>query len=158
MASRAATAKKPGAAAPAKAGAAPAKRAILARARAVCLGFPEATEKEAWQTPTFRVRTKMYAMFVDDHHGDGMVALWCKAPHGFQEAMVENDPERFFVPPYVGPSGWVGVRLDVPSVDWEEVAAILEDGYRMVAPDRLVALLDGAEPPPEAKPKRKRRG
>lgn len=87
-------------------------------------------------------------MFHDDHHGDGRLAIWCAAPDGAQALMVESEPERFFVPPYVGHRGWLGVRLDV-DVDWNEVAAIVEDAYRTVAPRKLVAMLDApsAEPP-----------
>jgi hypothetical protein len=111
----------------------------LDRLRKICLALPEATEKVAWSAPTFRVRGKMFAMFLDNHHGDGRVALWCKAPLGVQEILVGAAPKRFFVPPYVGHKGWIGVRLDV-EVDWDEIADILEDGYRMAAPKRLAAL------------------
>lgn len=114
---------------------------VLARLRAACLALPETAEKEAWQTPTFRVRGKMFAMFADDHHGDGRVAVWCKAPLGAQEALVESDPEHFFRPPYVGPSGWIGVRLD-RGLDWSEIADILREGWRVAAPKKLVAALD----------------
>ena len=113
----------------------------LVRVRTICLTLREATEKEAWGTPTFRVREKMFVMYVDDHHGDGRVALWCKAPPGTQELLVEADASRFFVPPYVGHKGWIGVRLDV-HVDWDEIADIVQDAYRMTAPKRLAALLD----------------
>ena len=118
-----------------------ARQEPLQRLRKICLVLPEATEKIAWGTPTFRVRDKMFAMYVDDHHGDGRVALWCKAPPGAQEVLVGADPERFFVPPYVGHKGWVGMRLDV-EVDWEEVADHLEESYRMAAPKRLIAVLE----------------
>ncbi|MEW6269121.1 MAG: MmcQ/YjbR family DNA-binding protein, partial [Thermodesulfobacteriota bacterium] len=90
---------------------------------------------------TFRVGGKMFAMFTDDHHGDGRVALWCKAPLGMQEILIDADPERFYKPPYVGPSGWVGVRLDV-AVDWREVRGLLVGAWRMTAPRKLVPLLD----------------
>ncbi|MXW24928.1 MAG: MmcQ/YjbR family DNA-binding protein, partial [Dehalococcoidia bacterium] len=80
----------------------------LERVRAVCLALPEAEEKEAWGMPTFRVRGKLFAHFANDHHGDGRVALWLKAAEGAQELLVEAAPERFFVPPYMGPRGWVG--------------------------------------------------
>lgn len=113
----------------------------LERLRAICLALPEATEKEAWGAPTFRVRDKMFAMFLDNHHGDDRVAIWCKAPPEVQGMLVSADARRFFVPPYVGHKGWVGVRLDL-DVDWDEVAGIVEDGYRMSAPKRLIALLD----------------
>src|SRR5918992_4283596 len=78
------------------------------RLRAICLGLPEAVEKEAWGDPTFRVRGKIFAM---EKRGDGRVSLWCKAPAGSQMVLVGADPERFFVPPYVGHKGWIGMRL-----------------------------------------------
>ena len=112
----------------------------LERLRKICLALPEATEKIAWGEPTFRVRDKMFGMFTNNHHGDGRVALWCKAPEGVQEILVSADPRRFFVPPYVGHKGWIGVRLDV-DVDWDEVADLVKDSYQMTAPKRLVALL-----------------
>jgi hypothetical protein len=117
------------------------RRDSLHRLRRICLALPEATEEEAWGTPTFRERDKMFAMYVDDHHGNGRVAMWCKAPHDVQGVLVEADPRRFFVPPYVGHKGWVGVRLDL-AVDWDEVADLVRDAYRMTAPKRLLAQLD----------------
>ena len=121
--------------------------AALAAVRRICLVLPEATEKLSHSSPTFFVR-RTFVMFHDDHHGDGRLAIWCAAPDGAQALMVESEPERFFVPPYVGHRGWLGVRLDV-DVDWDEVAAIVEDAYRTVAPRKLVAMLDApsAEPP-----------
>jgi len=98
--------------------------------RKICLALPDALEKEAWGEPTFRVRGKMFAMFTNNHHNDGRVAVWCKAPIGFQSMMVGEAPARFFVPPYVGVNGWVGVRLDL-DVDWKEVAGVVEQAYRM---------------------------
>lgn len=118
--------------------------AALEGARAICLALPEAEEKEAWGMPTFRVRGKLFAHFANDHHGDGRVALWLKAAEGAQELLVEAAPERFFVPPYMGPRGWVGVRVD-GEVDWEEVAALVEEAWRLIAPKRVVAALDAAE-------------
>jgi hypothetical protein len=107
----------------------------LSRVREICLALPEATEKQAWGAPTFRVRDKL------NHHGDGRLAIWCKAPPGAQDLLVESDPERFFVPPYVGHRGWVGVRLE-GKPDWDAIADLLEDGYRLTAPERLLAALD----------------
>jgi hypothetical protein len=80
-------------------------------------------------------------MFVDDHHGDGILGIWAPAFPGVQQELVETEPDRFFRPPYVGPSGWIGVRLD-RDVDWDEVDAILHDAYRKVAPKTLVKQLD----------------
>lgn len=108
------------------------------RLRALCLTLPEAAEKEAWGDPTFRVRDKIFAMV---KAGDGRVSIWCKAPTGVQEMLVGSDPARFFVPPYVGHNGWIGVRLDF-EVDWDELADLVEDSYRMTVPKRLARLLD----------------
>lgn len=110
----------------------------LNRLREVCLTLPEATEQEAWGDPTFRVRKKIFAMH---KRGDGRASLWCKMQPGVQDALVGSDPERFFVPPYVGHHGWLGVRLDVPT-DWDEVAELVEESYRLIAPKRLAAQLD----------------
>ncbi len=114
----------------------------LARLRKAALALPEAVEVEAWGEPTFRVRKKMFAMYAaaGNHHGDGRASVWMKAAPGNQELMVRANPERFFVPPYVGPSGWIGVYLD-RSPDWKEVAVLLEDAWRLVAPKRLAATL-----------------
>jgi hypothetical protein len=113
----------------------------LERLRTVCFALPEVTEKEAWGTPTFRVREKMFAMFADDHHGDGRIAVWCKAALGMQEILIDADAKRFFRPPYVGPSGWIGICLD-GKVDWQEVHALLADAWRMTAPKKLAAMLE----------------
>ena len=101
----------------------------IERLRKICLALPDATEKEAWGEPTFRVRGKMFVMYANNHHNDGRVAAWCKAPLGFQSMMVADAPKRFFVPPYVGGNGWVGLRLDL-DVDWKEVASVVEQAYR----------------------------
>lgn len=108
------------------------------RLREICLALPEAVEKETWGDPTYRVRDRIFAM---EKHGDGRISLWCKAPPGSQAVLVGADPARFFVPPYVGHKGWVGVRLD-RGPDWAEIAAIVRRSYRLVAPRRLAAALD----------------
>jgi len=115
----------------------------LARLRKVCLALPEAHEVEAWGAPTFRVRNKLFAMYAtaDNHHGAGRPAVWCKAAPGNQGLMVRANPDRFFVPPYVGPNGWIGIRLD-RSPDWKEVGELMRDSYRLVAPKRLIKVLD----------------
>jgi hypothetical protein len=107
------------------------------RLRAICLALPEAEEKEAWGDPTFRVRGKIFAM---EKRGDGRISLWCKAPPGSQMVLVGADPTRFFVPPYVGHKGWVGVRLD-SEPDWNEVEAQIRRSYRLIAPKRLGATI-----------------
>jgi hypothetical protein len=114
----------------------------LDRVRGLCLALPETTERLSHGAPTFFIRDKRtFVTFMDDHHGDGRLAIWCAAPPGVAPTLVAEEPGRFFVPPYVGGRGWLGVRLDV-DVDWAEVAGIVEDAYRLVAPRRLVAGLD----------------
>jgi predicted DNA-binding protein (MmcQ/YjbR family) len=108
------------------------------RLRAICLALPEAVEKEAWGDPTFRVREKIFAM---GKRGDGRISVWCKAPAGSQMVLVGADPQRFFVPPYVGHKGWIGMRLD-DGPDWGEVARVVRRSYRLIAPKRLAALVD----------------
>jgi predicted DNA-binding protein (MmcQ/YjbR family) len=109
----------------------------MKRLRAVCLALPETFEKEAWGECTFRVTGgSMFAMTDNNHHGSGHVAVWVKAPPIVQEILVNSDPKRFFVPPYMGRKGWVGVRLDYKP-DWDEVGGILKDGYLMSVPKRL---------------------
>ena len=113
----------------------------LAAVRHICLALPEATERLSHGSPTFFIRDKTtFVMYLDDHHGDGRLALWCAAPPGVQEQLVELEPVRFFRPPYVGHRGWLGVRLDIDP-DWDEIALICTDAYRQVAPKRLLAAL-----------------
>ena len=110
----------------------------LHRLRAICLALPEANESGGVGDPSFKVRDRIFAM---QHRVDGRMSMWCKAPPGAQEVLVGSDPARFFVPPYVGHHGWVGVWLD-REIDWEEVADLVQESYRMTAPKRLSALLD----------------
>jgi hypothetical protein len=111
---------------------------VLTRIRALCLALPETTERLSHGAPTFFVRGKRaFLMVMRNHHGDGRFALWCAAPPGMQQTLVDVDPERFFVPPYVGHRGWLGVRLD-RGLDWDELAGIAEDAYAEVAPPKLV--------------------
>jgi hypothetical protein len=112
----------------------------LSRLRALCLALPEVTEKLSHGEPTWFVR-RVFVMYADRHHDD-VLAFWCAAPPGAQEALVAEHPDRFFRPPYVGHRGWLGVRLDVGEPDWAEIAEIVTDAYRQVAPKKLVTLLD----------------
>jgi len=104
------------------------------RLRAICLGLPEAAEKETWDRATFRVRDKIFVILAER---DGRPAISFKAPAGSQTILVGADAERFFVPPYVGPKGWVGMYLD-DGPDWDEVSLLVERSYRMTAPKTLV--------------------
>jgi hypothetical protein len=121
----------------------------LKQIREICLGFPETTERPSHGAPTFFVRGKRaFLMVVTNHHGDGRFAVWCAAAPGMQAMLVEADPDRFFVPPYVGHRGWLGLRLD-RELDWDELAGIAEDAYAEVAPPKLV---DTARPPNDPMP------
>jgi hypothetical protein len=114
-----------------------AERSELSRLRRICLSLPETSERPSHGAPTFFIREKRaFVMFHDNHHDDARLAIWCAAPDGIQEALVDSQPDRFFRPPYVGHRGWIGVRLD-RDPDWDEVAEIVEDAFAVVAPRRL---------------------
>ncbi len=119
----------------------PKARNPLQRLRKIIGAWPETDERISHGAPTFWGGKKTFASFHVDHHGDGRVAVWCKALAEFQQDLVDADPETFFVPPYVGPSGWVGIRLD-RDVDWQLISEVLEEGYRLVAPKRALTDLD----------------
>jgi len=112
------------------------RRDPLIRVRTLCLALPETSERLSHGEPTWFVREKKTFVMYADHHHDDRVACWCAAPPGRQEALIHSAPDRYFRPPYVGHRGWVGVYLDV-AVDWDEVADIVIDAYRTVAPKGL---------------------
>ncbi len=115
----------------------------VAELRRICLELPEVTERLSHGEPTWFVNEKTTVATLDDHHhGADHLGFWCPAAPGTQQHLIGRDPVRFFRPPYVGVRGWIGVRID-RDPDWGEIAAIVEDAYRLVAPRRLVALLDG---------------
>jgi hypothetical protein len=107
------------------------------RLRAICLAFPEAVEAGGVGNPSFKVRERIFAM---QHGHENRPSAWLKAQDGVQELLVGSNPARFFRPPYVGHHGWVGAWLDVEQ-DWDELADLVEESYRMTAPKRLVAQL-----------------
>jgi hypothetical protein len=111
----------------------------LERVRGVCLALPEATEKLSHGEPTFFVRKKVFAMFANNHHNDGRIAVWLPVPPGMQPMMIAASPEKFFKPPYVGVRGWVGIAL--PQIDDDELTFHLHTAYRQVAPKSVRALL-----------------
>jgi hypothetical protein len=109
--------------------------------RRLCLALPETTERLSHGEPTWFIRgKKTFVMYADRHHDDRL-AFWCAAPDGAQEMLVASAPGRFFVPPYVGTRGWLGVRLDVPGVDWDQIAELVTEAYRVVAPKKLAEQL-----------------
>lgn len=116
----------------------------LAGVRKICFSFPEVSERLSHGSPSFFIREKKtLCSFVDDHHGDGRMGIWCPAFPGVQEELIEAEPDRFYRPPYVGPSGWVGLRLET-DVDWDEVRLLLADSYRKVGPKKLIAELEAS--------------
>ena len=120
----------------------------LAHIREDAFALPEVVERLSHGSPSFFIGgKKTFVMFVDDHHGDGRMGIWCAAPPGEQAARIEEDPEVFFRPPYVGGRGWLGVSLD-KGLDWEEVATIVEDAYRAVASKKLIVQLDASRNAP----------
>jgi hypothetical protein len=122
----------------------PSAQDALARVRSIALGLPETSERPSHGAPTFFIAGKRsFAMFLDDHHGDGRLALWCAAPAEAQPLLVASAPQRYFVPPYVGHRGWIGLRLDRDAT-WDEVAGVLEDAWLARAPARLMAALTPA--------------
>lgn len=119
---------------------------LLARIRPICMAFPEVTERPSHGQPTWFVREKktFVSLMEYGHHQNQFPHLWCAAPLGAQHELVSGNPERFFVPPYVGMRGWLGVRLD-GKVDWREIAELCEDAYRVIAPKKLIRELDEAD-------------
>jgi predicted DNA-binding protein (MmcQ/YjbR family) len=114
----------------------------LDKVRSLCLALPEAHEVEAWGEPTFRVKNKLFAMYAaaGNHHGAGRCSLWVKSTPVNQDLMLQSDADRFFKPPYVGPSGWIGIYLD-KRPNWKSIEGILRDGYVLTAPKKLLAQL-----------------
>ena len=112
------------------------------RLRTVCLALPEAHEVEAWSEPTFRVKNKIFAMYAasDTHHGAGRPAVWVKSTHLIQDMLIHDDPDRYFAPPYVGPKGWLGIRLD-RRPNWKTIGDLIRDAYLLTAPKRIAAML-----------------
>jgi len=111
--------------------------------RAICLAFPEVTERLSHGVPAWFVRDKssFVMLWADGHHANQFPHLWCAAPPGAQAELTASEPDRFFRPPYVGGRGWIGVRLD-RDIDWTELAELCQDAYRVIAPARLSAQLD----------------
>jgi len=123
----------------------PSNPVVVDRLRAICTALPEVTERLSHGEPTWFVRDKKTFVTTSDHHHDDRFGFWCAAPAGVQQELVEQEPERFFRPPYVGHRGWLGVYLDVADIDWGEIAAIVREAYRTIAPPKLAALVDAAQ-------------
>jgi phosphoribosylglycinamide formyltransferase-1 len=113
----------------------------LDRLTGICLALPEVSRQDTGDHASFLVRKKTFAYYLDNHHGDGIVAVCCKTPLGEHLDLIASDPARFYLPAYIGPRGWVALRLDTGEVDWDEVAGLVGASYRLAAPKRLVALV-----------------
>jgi hypothetical protein len=117
----------------------------LARVTKICLALPQATVEYKGSHAAYLVGKKTFAYFLNDHHGDGIVAVTCKVLPGDNTALIAADPARFYLPAYIGPRGWVALRLDlekqIGKTDWDEVSELIQTSYRLTAPRRLVALL-----------------
>jgi hypothetical protein len=106
----------------------------------ICRAFPKSVREVMGRHASFTVSGKVYAYYLNDHHGDGIIGIACKVLPGDNTALIAAHPTKFYMPAYVGPRGWVGLRLDIPGVDWNEVAELLKGSYRLIAPKRLAAL------------------
>jgi hypothetical protein len=113
----------------------------LARLTAICASLPETTHEFVNTHATFRVRKKVFAYYLDDHHGDGIVAVAFRMPAGGNEALARSQPERFYLPAYIGKQGWAALRLDRGEVDWDEVTGFVTESYAMQAPKSLASRL-----------------
>jgi predicted DNA-binding protein (MmcQ/YjbR family) len=111
----------------------------LTRLSKICLRLPEACRTAYGRHVRFHVGERTFGYYLDDHHGDGIVAFTCKVDVGENEELVALDPRRFYIPAYIGSKGWIAIRLDVREVDWDEIAELAVESYRLVAPKKLAA-------------------
>ena len=125
----------------------------LERLRQVCLALPETSERLSHGEPTFFVRKKVFAMFANNHHDDGHIAVWLPAPSGFQSALIEAQPEIYFKPPYVGGRGWIGIELD--RIGDEDLRFHIQTAWELVAPKRLSSRVKATTTSPKASGKQR---
>ena len=120
-----------------------AKDQRLDRVTRICKALPEASYELAGKHASYEVRKKTFAYYLNDHHGDGIIAVCAKVLPGDNAALIAAQPRKFYMPSYIGPRGWVALRLDIPGVDWGEVSELIRGSYRLVAPQKLAALVRG---------------
>jgi hypothetical protein len=113
----------------------------LERVTKICKELPEAVYELAGKHASYQVRKKTFAYYLNDHHGDGIIAVCCKVLPGDNEALIAAHPKKFYMPAYIGPRGWVALRLDIPGVDWNEASELIRGSYRLVAPQKLAYLV-----------------
>jgi hypothetical protein len=122
------------------------KNSRLNRLTKICLALPEAARRDSGSHAAFLVRgMRIFAYFLNDHHGDGIVSVACKALPGDNVALAAAQPARFYLPAYIGPRGWIALRLDSVEVDWDEVAELVMGSYRLIAPKRLLTLINRSQ-------------
>ncbi len=117
----------------------------LVRVQEICLALPETVCEVHGKHASFLVRKKTFTYYLNNHHGDGIVAVSCKVLPGDNAALVKAQPEKFYMPAYIASRGWVGLRLDLAHVDWEEVADLISGSYQLVAPKKLAAIVEARE-------------
>ena len=123
----------------------PASEKQIERVRRICLALPETTEKLSHGEPTFFVRKKVFAMFSNNHHNDGHIAVWVPAAAGIQAMLIEGAPKTFYRPPYVGVRGWVGIELAY--INEKDLTFHIRQAWRLIAPKKLHPLIDAADSP-----------
>ena len=112
---------------------------------AICLALPDATREDMGEDLGFKVGKKVFVYYLNNHHGDGIVGFWCKALPGENTRLISASPRKFYMPAYVGPRGWVGLRLDRPTVDWAEVGELVLASYLQIAPKKLAKRMEHSE-------------
>jgi len=123
----------------------PSTNPILQRLTTIALALPEARRELSGSHASFRVRKKTFAYFLDNHHDDGIVAVTCKVLPKENAALAKAQPKRYYLPAYIGPRGWVALRLDLPKINWSEVRELLLSSYLLTAPKRLASLSRGPD-------------
>jgi hypothetical protein len=113
----------------------------LERVSKICGTLPKSIREVLGSHASFTVGGKTYAYYLNNHHGDGIVGVACKVLPGDNDALIAAHPAKFYLPAYIGPKGWVGLRLDIAGVDWNEAAELIAGSYRLIAPKRLVAMM-----------------
>jgi hypothetical protein len=117
-------------------------RERLEKLAKLCLAFPGAVKEEMHGHMAFKVGKKTFAYYLNDHHGDGIVSVCCKVLTGDNERLIDANPRKFYMPAYIGPRGWVALRLDRPTVDWSETQELVRCSYEQIAPKKLLRQLE----------------
>lgn len=121
---------------------APTEDRRLTRLSKICLALPEVARELRGSHASFEVRKKIFVYFMSNHHGDGIVSVSCKVFPGDNTALVASQPQRFYLPAYIGHRGWVALRLDIGEIDWDEVAELVAGSYMLTAPKKLAAMVE----------------